>query len=75
MTATQSDLAGLSRFIFRAPSWYTSLTFAILIAAMAGVGAFDSRFILDDVAGVFLIGMTTSSQCRDAVGRGAARVN
>ncbi|QIB73289.1 DUF2070 family protein [Halogeometricum borinquense] len=56
MTATQSDLAGLSRFIFRAPSWYTSLTFAILIAAMAGVGAFDSGESMQTWRGLFFIG-------------------
>ncbi|WP_336337053.1 DUF2070 family protein [Haloarcula brevis] len=61
MTATQGNLASLSRFIFRAPTWYTSLAFALVIAAMTGVVAFDSRFILDDAwQGVFLIGLPTS---------------
>ena len=70
MTASQSNLAGLSRFIFRAPNWYTSLAFALLVAAVAGVGAFDSgeadavfRGILfvgqDAWEGVFFIGVPT----------------
>ncbi|MFC7136220.1 DUF2070 family protein [Halobaculum litoreum] len=70
MTATQSNLAGLSRFIFRAPSWYTSVAFALLLAAVAGVGAFERpettqvwRGILfvgrDAWEGVFFIGIPT----------------
>ena len=70
MTASQSNLAGLSRFIFRAPNWYTSLAFALLVAAVAGVGAFDSgeadavfRGILfvgqDAWEGIFFIGVPT----------------
>jgi putative membrane protein len=56
MTATQSDLAGLSRFIFRAPSWYTSLAFALLIAAVAGIAAFDSAAPTDSWRRVFIVG-------------------
>jgi putative membrane protein len=56
MTATQSDLAGLSRFIFRAPNWYTSLGFALLIAAMAGIAAFDSGTATESWRGVFILG-------------------
>jgi putative membrane protein len=56
MTATQSDLAGLSRYIFRAPSWYTSLAFAVLIAAMAGVAAFDSGESVRTWRGLFFLG-------------------
>ncbi|GAB7011817.1 DUF2070 family protein [Halolamina salina] len=70
MTASQSNLAGLSRFIFRAPNWYTSLAFALLVAAVAGIGAFDSgeadavfRGILfvgqDAWEGIFFIGVPT----------------
>jgi putative membrane protein len=70
MTATQSNLAGLSRFIFRAPSWYASLAFALLVAAMAGVAAFDTgaaerswRGLLflgrDAWEGIFFIGIPT----------------
>ncbi|WP_137283732.1 DUF2070 family protein [Halorussus salinisoli] len=60
MTATQGDLASLSRYIFRAPRWYASVTFALLIAAIAGVGAFDSQFVLEDAwQGVFFIGVPT----------------
>lgn len=70
MTASQSNLAGLSRFIFRAPNWYTSLTFALVVAAIAGIGAFDSgeadavfRGILflgqDALEGIFFIGLPT----------------
>ncbi|MFC4449135.1 DUF2070 family protein [Halorussus aquaticus] len=60
MTATQGDLASLSRYIFRAPRWYASVTFALLIAAVAGVGAFDAGFVLEDAwQGVFFIGVPT----------------
>ncbi|WP_435180035.1 DUF2070 family protein [Halorussus sp. AFM4] len=60
MTATQGDLASLSRFIFRAPRWYASVAFALLIAAVAGVGAFDAGFVLEDAwQGVFFIGVPT----------------
>ncbi|WP_049935059.1 DUF2070 family protein [Haloplanus natans] len=70
MTATQSDLAGLSRYIFTAPSWYASLGFALAIAAMAGIAAFDSggtsptwRSLLilgrDAWQGIFFIGLPT----------------
>ena len=60
MSNTQGDLASLSRFIFRAPSWYSSIAFALLIAALAGVAAFDSRFVLEDAwEGVFYIGVPT----------------
>lgn len=60
MTTTQGNLAALSRFIFRAPNWQTSATFALLIAAMTGVAAFDSQFVLDDAyQGIFYIGIPT----------------
>jgi len=46
--------------VFRAPSWYSSLTFSLLIAAIAGIAAFDSRFVLEDAwQGVFFIGVPT----------------
>ena len=60
MTATQGDLAALSRFIFRAPTWYASLGAALALAAITGVGAFDSRFVLEDAwQGLFYIGIPT----------------
>jgi putative membrane protein len=63
MTATQGNLASLSRFIFRAPRWYSSLAFALLIAAVAGVAAFDTGSGLvpwnDALEGVFYIGIPT----------------
>ena len=46
MTATQSDLAGLSRYIFRAPSWYASVAFALAIAALAGIAATGGSLVL-----------------------------
>jgi putative membrane protein len=61
MSATQGDLASLSRFIFRAPRWYASLGFALLVAAAAGVAAFDAAFVLEDAwQGVFFIGVPTA---------------
>ncbi|QLG63831.1 DUF2070 family protein [Halorarum salinum] len=70
MTASQSNLAGLSRFIFRAPSWSTSVAFAVLLAAVAGIGAFQRpeaattwRGVLflgrDAWEGIFFIGVPT----------------
>jgi putative membrane protein len=60
MSNTQGDLASLSRFIFRAPSWYSSVVFSLVIAALAGIAAFDSRFVLEDAwQGVFFIGVPT----------------
>src|SRR5699024_10405572 len=60
MTETQGDLAALSRFVFRAPQWYASLAFALALAALAGVAAFDSQFVLEDAwQGVFFIGVPT----------------
>ncbi|MEF8825708.1 MAG: DUF2070 family protein [Halapricum sp.] len=60
MTATQGELAALSRFVFRAPRWYVTLTFALVIAAMSGVAAFDSAFVLEDAwRGVFFVGLPT----------------
>ncbi|MFB6114640.1 MAG: DUF2070 family protein [Halodesulfurarchaeum sp.] len=60
MTATQGELAGLSKFIFRTPRWYTTVGFAIGLAGLAGVAAFDSRFLLEDAwLGVFYIGLPT----------------
>jgi putative membrane protein len=69
MTATQNELAGLSRFIFRTPRWYVSVGFALLIAAITGVAAFDSgdvdswRGLLflgrDAWEGIFFIGIPT----------------
>jgi putative membrane protein len=61
MTNTQSDLAALSRYVVRAPRWYSSLAFALAIAAAAGIAAFDSRFVLEDAwQGVFFIGVPTA---------------
>jgi len=61
MTTTQGDLAGLSRFIVRAPRWYSSVAFALLLAAITGVAAFDSRFVLEDAwEGIFYVGIPTA---------------
>ncbi len=60
MTASQGNLAALSRYIFRAPDWQTSVTFALLLAAITGAGAFDSAYPLADAyEGVFFIGIPT----------------
>ena len=56
MSSTQGNLANLSRFIFRAPKWYTSLAFAILLAALAGIAAFDSGAYNRTWRGLFLLG-------------------
>ncbi|WP_330632785.1 DUF2070 family protein [Halocatena halophila] len=60
MTQTQGDLAGLSRFIFRAPSWYASVVFSLIIAALMGLAAFENEFVLDDAwQGIFFVGIPT----------------
>ncbi|MFB6088105.1 MAG: DUF2070 family protein [Haloarculaceae archaeon] len=69
MTATQSDLAGLSRFVFRTPSPYVTTAFALLVAATTGVAAFESGeaagwrglllFGQDAWEGIFFIGVPT----------------
>jgi putative membrane protein len=60
MTRTQGDLAALSRFVFRAPDWSASLFVTLVVAAVAGVAAFDSRFVLDDAyQGMFYVGIPT----------------
>jgi len=70
MTSSQSNLADLSRFIFRAPRWHVSLTFALVVAALAGIAAFDSGtasgawskllFLGRDAwEGIFFIGIPT----------------
>jgi len=60
MSATQGELADLSKFIFRAPNWYASAAFALLIAAVAGVAAFEEAYFLEDAwQGVFYIGVPT----------------
>jgi putative membrane protein len=60
MTATQGELAGFSKFIFRTPTWYKSVAFSLVIAALAGVVAFDNKFFLEDTwQGVFYIGIPT----------------
>lgn len=69
MTASQSNLAGLSRFVFRAPSWRLSLAFALVLSGLAGIAAFESGtatswqrllFLGEDAGqGVFYVGIPT----------------
>ncbi len=60
MTTTRANLAGLSRYILRAPRWYSSLAFALVLAAITGIAAFDSSYPLGDASrGVFYIGVPT----------------
>jgi putative membrane protein len=60
MTATQGNLAGLSRYIFGAPRWYASVALALLLAALTGFVAFDSAYPLDDAwRGLFFVGLPT----------------
>ena len=60
MTATQGNLAGLSRYIVGIPRWYNSVAVAIVLAAVTGWLAFDSAFPLDDAwRGVFFVGIPT----------------
>ena len=60
MTQSQGDLAALSRFVFRTPDWSASLLAALGLAALAGVAAFNSEFILDDAyQGIVYIAVPT----------------
>ena len=60
MSNSQRDLAALSRFVFRAPDWSASLFLTLLVAAVAGVAAFDSGFVLDDAyLGMVYVGVPT----------------
>jgi putative membrane protein len=60
MTATQGNLASLSRYVFRTPQWYTSLAFALLVAAVTGIGVFDTQLLLGDMwQGIFFVGVPT----------------
>ncbi len=60
MTATQGDLAGLSRLIFRVPDWYASLAAALSVAALTGMLVFDSTFFLQAAwEGLFFLGIPT----------------
>jgi putative membrane protein len=60
MTATQGNLAGLSRYIFGTPRWYNSVAVAVVLAAVTGWLAFDSAFPLDDAwRGIFFVGVPT----------------
>jgi len=60
MTTAQSNLAGLSRYIFRTPRWYSTLTLALVLAALTGIVAFEATYPLDDASrGVFFIGIPT----------------
>jgi putative membrane protein len=60
MTATQGNLAAMSRYIFGAPRWYASVGLALVLAALTGVAAFDSAYPLDDAwRGVFFVGLPT----------------
>ena len=38
MTESQGNLASMSRYIFHTPRWYTSLIYAIGVAAITGLG-------------------------------------
>ncbi len=60
MTATQGNLAAMSRYIVGAPRWYASVAVALALAAVTGVAAFDSAYLLDDAwRGVFFVGLPT----------------
>ncbi|MGM0372043.1 MAG: DUF2070 family protein [Halobacteriota archaeon] len=60
MTTNQGELAGLSRYIFRTPRWYSTMAVGLLVAALVGVAAFDSRYIFEDAwLGVFYLGVPT----------------
>ncbi|MFW5965262.1 MAG: DUF2070 family protein [Halodesulfurarchaeum sp.] len=60
MTTTQGELAGLSRYIFRTPRWYSTMAVGLGVAALVGVAAFDSRYFFEDAwLGIFYLGIPT----------------
>ncbi len=60
MTTTQGELAGLSRYIFRTPRWYSTMAVGMVIAILVGISAFDSRYLLEDAwLGLFYLGIPT----------------
>jgi putative membrane protein len=60
MTEAQGNLASMSRYIFHTPRWYTSLVYAVVVAAITGFGAFDSGYLLENMwQGIFFIGIPT----------------
>ena len=60
MTATKGNLAEMSRYIVGTPRWYASVGLALALAAVTGLAAFDSAYLLDDAwRGVFFIGLPT----------------
>jgi len=60
MTESQGNLASMSRYVFHTPRWYTSLAYAIGVAAITGIGVFDNRFLLEDMwQGIFFVGIPT----------------
>ncbi|GAA0513672.1 putative membrane protein [Halorubrum aquaticum] len=56
MTATQGRLAGLSKFIFRAPRWPRTLAFAVLLGGLTGIAVFDSASTMGSTYPVLLVG-------------------
>ena len=56
MTATQGRLAGLSRFVFRAPRWPRTLAFAVLLGGLTGIGVFDAELTMWSTYPVLLVG-------------------
>jgi putative membrane protein len=56
VTATQGRLAGLSKFIFRAPRWPRTLAFAVLLGGLTGIAVFDSTSTIGSTYPVLLIG-------------------
>ena len=60
MTATQGDLAGLSRLIFRVPAWYASVAVALAVAAVTGTLVFESTYLFEAAwEGLFFLGIPT----------------
>jgi putative membrane protein len=59
MTTAQSNLAGLSRYIFGTPAWYASIAFALVVAALTGIIAVSSHPIRGAWQGVFFVGVPT----------------
>ncbi|MFB6093975.1 MAG: DUF2070 family protein [Halanaeroarchaeum sp.] len=60
MTETQGELAALSKYIFRTPSWRATIAFSLFIAALGGIASFDSTYLLEDIwQGIFFIGAPT----------------
>lgn len=59
MTTTQSDLVGLSRYVFGTPAWYASIVSTLVVAVLIGIVAFGPHLVRGVLQGVVFVGIPT----------------